>query len=318
MRLTDAGLACAVNSRSNGLQRALASLLMRLCCISALSGSRASVLTYLRVDAGQSNPSKALCKCLHARLLLLCGALHGQRTVTADLLDRIYNIVLLASQVADHMVIAAATQALFTQLPNVLTTDRVDFTALYNLDGEAGSTGADHAALRVEGSVNGAVARWVARDGTNAPKMPWKCATPEGVALARGLVERCVRDMRAELDAMAADGSIADASHAPRLRLRRAVVLIDAASKCAKCSGPWGRRDPAAGGVQGDAEAEVDSISVSMRAQAGWEGCTVEKDALEAALLVAAKSDAGNLWALAMAVHMLEVRHAPSNSRVMP
>jgi hypothetical protein len=269
--------------------------------------------------AGTANPSKALCKCVHARLVLLSATLSGLRGYVAAHGEQLYSLAASVSQIADPMVIAAAVQGVFIMLPSLLSIPRVNFTELYSHSDVAEAESAAHAAaggdgegqepsLGLPGTVNNAVARWVAKDGAGARRLPWAVPTPSDVAAARALLERAMRDMRAEIDAMIADGSIADAGHTPRLRLRRALNFISCVQTCLGHITPRDAARDDAIDLRDELDFAVDSIAVAAMAQGGWEGCTLAHDAIEAALLVAAHADAGNTWALGMSVHILQVR----------
>lgn len=245
-----------------------------------------------------TNPSKALLKVLHARLSLLAGVLYGLRSHITSYTDAIYDLVTAVSKVPDATIITASTHVL-SIIPSLLGSDRPDLRALYSRRHDL--------PLTLPGSVNNAVARWVARDMDGSPPIPWHCVTPEETAVARALLERGMRDMRAELDAMIADGSISESGHAARLRLRRVQSVLYAIQTSAPIGLHDVQVDPDAAGLTGKADGDVDSINTPIVPPPGWDGNTLTHDVMRASLDIIEHVDAGNTWSLSMAISSLEV-----------
>ena len=265
--------------------------------------------------AGVTNPSKALCKCLHARLVLLCGCMYGMRARMLTHAEQLYQLAIDTSKIDDPAAMGAAARV-FTLLTSLPSLPFVDFSKFYGTQGYDEGRQADcvfTGSLQLQGTIDNAVARWPARDGTDAPALPWSNPTAEHVAASRALIERATADMRSELQEMVADGSIAQMGHAPKLRLRRILLLLSSVQSCITWVGP---EDRVAAGAQdgpsGHADPSVDSINIvaDSATQRGFRGCAASEECLEAALLVAQQADSGNTWALSVALAMIEVRAA--------
>jgi hypothetical protein len=245
---------------------------------------------------------------MHTRLVLLLGVLHGLHETISDHTEAIYRLSFSASKVADPMVIASAA-CVYGMLPGHLLMDCPNLAALYERDGAA--RGAGEPSLGLPGTINNAVARWVPRNMQGCPPLPWYVSSAKNVALGRSVLERGMRELRDELAAMVADGSISDSAHTARLRLRRVQCFLHAIQTSMT---PWGdglpqsRAGPNAEGLLGEANAESDSISVSICSQAGWEGCTLMHDIMQAVMLVIERADSENTTALSLAIISLEVR----------
>ena len=160
----------------------------------------------------------------------------------------------------------------------------------------------------IPGSIDDAVAEWMPINfrGPGAQRIPWFEPTSDMVATARRLAESAVAESAKEIDAMVADGSIADNGHEARRRLRRAQLMgYTAVSALMPALPPLSLRPDVRAQRQADA---ANSLALASADVSGWEGCRVAESVLATALKVARNVDPANVYSLSLVTNAIEVR----------
>jgi hypothetical protein len=258
------------------------------------------LIAFLNNAAGSQNPSKTECKWLASHLFLLHGVIRGLGSSCAPHTTSINDLMLRVSHIEDHSVVSHAIEVL-DALVISLATDSIARSAIATEQTAPGQS------KGVPGSLRGAVARWVARDMAGSLPLKWEMCSSEDRRTAEAILESCLRDAKAEISAMMADGSIRDPGHSIRLRLVRVQSLLFVVTKHA---GPFGHKShlkEGAAGLLGSADENVDSIATCADIFQLGVDSKLREEALQAALTVVEHVDPENTWALHVAVPIIQV-----------